>query len=270
MYLVCCLYLCSPAAQFHIHQSVLSPCFGSASLSVKDITQWQIHHDRAIQQSVMPLQLLFFNKTSHPANVPFNCLSLSAAGQTCWCLGLVLKHTWCRVRSCFSGGHACSLTPPEVITVPSCKLKKLGLRWYLMGLWLISPVRPIPSERGYVMSITLHVALIKGGDVGCQLSKLEQIPENSHHLPRPYAYQALCDAMTPVFKNTLWLVCGRWKHSASHCHAKTSLWNTIHLRHEMEHVVSNCSHDVFGWVANINTWIFSFNLKKATDSKITS
>lgn len=79
------LYLCSlcpysPAAQFRIHQSVLSPGFGSPTLaylveSMKDITWQLIHHDRAIQQSVrpfrfgcMPLQLFFFNKTSHPAN----------------------------------------------------------------------------------------------------------------------------------------------------------------------------------------------------------
>lgn len=61
------------------------------------------------------------------------------------------------------------------------------------------------------MSITLHAALIKGGDVGHQLSLLEQIPEISHHRPLPYALQALCDATTPVFKNTLPLVCGRWK-----------------------------------------------------------
>ena len=73
------------------------------------------------------------------------------------------------------------------------------------------------------MSITLHAALIKGDDVGHQLSLLEQIPEISHHLPRPYALQALCDAMTPVFKNTLPSVCGQWKDSASHYHAKTSL-----------------------------------------------
>lgn len=70
------------------------------------------------------------------------------------------------------------------------------------------------------MSITLRAALIKGGDVGCQLSLLEQIPEISHHLPQPYALQSLCDAMTPVFKNTLPLVCGCWKDNASHCHAK--------------------------------------------------
>lgn len=73
------------------------------------------------------------------------------------------------------------------------------------------------------MSITLRAALIKGGDVGHQLSLLEQIPEISHHLPRPYASQTLCDAMTPVFKNTLPLVRGRWKDSASRGHAKTSL-----------------------------------------------
>lgn len=73
------------------------------------------------------------------------------------------------------------------------------------------------------MSITPYVALIKGGDVGHQLSLLEQIPEISHHLPKPYALQALCDAMTPVFKNTFPSVCGRWKDSASHCHAKSSL-----------------------------------------------
>lgn len=73
------------------------------------------------------------------------------------------------------------------------------------------------------MSTTLHAALIKGGDVGCQLSLLEQIPEISHHLPQPYALHALCDAMTPVFKNTLPLVCGQWKDSVSHCHAKASL-----------------------------------------------
>lgn len=66
VYLVCCLCLCSLPAQFRIHQSVLSPCFGSPRLSVKDITQCRIHHDSAIQQSVklfkfafMPLQLLF-------------------------------------------------------------------------------------------------------------------------------------------------------------------------------------------------------------------
>lgn len=76
VYLVCCLYLCSSAAQFQIHQSVLSPCFGSPSLSVKDVTQRRIHHSSSIQQSVrlfkfacMPLQLLFSYATSHPANV---------------------------------------------------------------------------------------------------------------------------------------------------------------------------------------------------------
>lgn len=76
VYLVCYLYLCSSAAQFQIHQSVLSPCFGSPSLSVKDVTQRRIHPISAIQQSVrlfkfacMPLQLLFSNAASHPANV---------------------------------------------------------------------------------------------------------------------------------------------------------------------------------------------------------
>lgn len=66
------------------------------------------------------------------------------------------------------------------------------------------PLRgPRPQERGCGMSITPHAALIKGGDVGRQLPLLEQIPEISHHLPPPYALRALCDAMTPVFKNTL-------------------------------------------------------------------
>lgn len=131
-----------------------------------------------------------------------------------------------------------------------------------MGPWLISPVRPSPSERGCAMSIILHAVLIKGGDVLRQLSLLEQIPEISHHLSRPYALQALCDAMTAVFKNTLPLVCGQWKDSDSNCHAKTSLWNAIHLRDEMEHLaMSNGSHDVFGWVSNINMWMNSFNCK---------
>lgn len=57
------------------------------------------------------------------------------------------------------------------------------------------------------MSVTLHAVLIKGCDVGCQLSLLEQIPEISHHPPRPYASQAPRDAMTPVFKNTIPSVC---------------------------------------------------------------
>ena len=86
------------------------------------------------------------------------------------------------------------------------------------------PLRgPSPSERGRVMSITPHAALIKGGDVGHQLSLLEQIPEISHHLPQPYASQAQCDAMTLVFKNTHPLVCRWWKNSASPRHAKASL-----------------------------------------------
>lgn len=51
-----------------------------------------------------------------------------------------------------------------------------------MGPWLISPVMPSP-QRSCIMSITLHAAIIKDGDVGRQLSLLEQIPEIGHHLP---------------------------------------------------------------------------------------
>lgn len=85
------------------------------------------------------------------------------------------------------------------------------------------------------MSITLHAAIIKDGDVGRQLSLLEQIPEIGHHLPSHMPRKALCDATTPVFKNTLLLVCRRWKDSASHCHARTGLLNAIRLQHEMVH-----------------------------------
>lgn len=79
---------------------------------------------------------------------------------------------------------------------------------------LFPPARPLSSERGCATSITLHAVLIKGCDVGYQLSLLEPIPEISHHLPRPYASRARCDATTPLFKNTSPLVCGQWKDGA--------------------------------------------------------
>lgn len=44
---VCCL---DPHLQL-IHQSVLSPCFGSPRLSVKDITRCQICHASAIRRA---------------------------------------------------------------------------------------------------------------------------------------------------------------------------------------------------------------------------
>lgn len=124
------MLLCICVHLQHIHQSVLSPCFGSPRLSVKDITRCRIRHANATQQ---PVRLFFFLIHSHAS--PASLAKIyCAAGQTCWCLGSALKHTWCRVRSCFSGGHVYSLTSPEEITVLSSKRKKLGLRWQSHGI----------------------------------------------------------------------------------------------------------------------------------------
>lgn len=163
------------------------------------------------------------------------------------------------MHSCFSAGHIYSLT-------------RLVLEWYSSLLWTEKkvgshgPMAHFPCEAPSlsVMSITSYAVLIKGGDVGCQLSLLEQIPEFSHHLSRPYALQALCDAMTLVFKNIPPLVCGQWKYGASCSHAKTGLWKTIHLQYELElFVMSNGSPAVIGHIANVNIWTFPLLPKKS-------
>lgn len=51
---------------------------------------------------------------------------------------------------------------------------------------------PLPSsERSSAVSVALSAVLIKGCDVGCQLSLLEPIPEISHHLLRAICLAAL-------------------------------------------------------------------------------
>lgn len=90
-----------------------------------------------------------------------------------------------------------------------------------------------------------HAAVIKGGDVGHQLSLLEQFPEIGHHLPCHMPCE-LCDCVTPVFKNTFQSMCGRWKDSAFHCHATLSLRNPIHLKHRKERLaISQCPQGVW-------------------------
>lgn len=70
------------------------------------------------------------------------------------------------------------------------------------------PASPPPTTLFFreKKSAAPSAVLIKGCDVGRQLSLLETIPESSHHLPRAIC---LAGCVTPLFKNTSRLVCGK-------------------------------------------------------------
>lgn len=85
------------------------------------------------------------------------------------------------------GGLVYSLTAAvEVVTLPSRKMeRKYALRRRSPGTAPYPQPRPSTSSEGSgAGSAAPSAVLIKGCDVGRQLSLLEPIPEISHHLPR--------------------------------------------------------------------------------------
>lgn len=82
------------------------------------------------------------------------------------------------------GGLVYSLTAAEVVTLPPRKMeRKYALRRRSPGTAPYPQPRPSPSSEGSG-AVSARAVLIKGCDVGRQLSLLEPIPEISHHLPR--------------------------------------------------------------------------------------
>lgn len=171
------------------------------------------------------------------------------------------------VCSCFSGGHVYSLTSLKVITV-------LSLR-----SWALSDIRSHGTVAHFSCDALTSKKLYHVHHAACCHNQrwwrrtptvtAGANPRNRPSSSQPYAWRALCDAMTPVFKNTLLLVCRRWKYSASHYHAKTSLLNAIRLQREMEHScqiahmmspvwMPGLRCDYFAWV-----WFFFFKVAVA-------
>lgn len=138
--------------------------------------------------SVVSMQPQLSVFTCVPLRVPL-AETLCAAGQRpCW--PAMKVRLMRRAQLLPPEGHVYSLTVAAVVTLPSRKTgRKYSLRWRsprgaCLNLPPPSPPLPPPSERSGAVSGAPSAILIKGCDVGRQLSLLEPIPEIRHRLPR--------------------------------------------------------------------------------------